>query len=333
MLFTVGVIFTSFLVGFAMKRGGLCTYAAVLQIVHHKRLERMLVFLGAAAWAALVVLPLAWLWPDWIALAKTHHYFGLALAGGAILGVGAFLNKGCFFGTFVQLVGGNLNYLATLLGLSAGVMLSQRYLQNQLPTGLTPTTIGKPGTLSLIWFSIMAGFALFMAISVKLNGTGFIKKVAGLGHLSWQSSFAMIVIGIGGGLLYATVNGWNYADVLSNGITTLVKDNASAPTAIAIISTTAMVTGGIVAAITANEFAIKPAKPVIIASCFFGGLLMGIAALLTPLAAMTDYSSKASPALHPTHLQDTWQWSLLCWGWFMALGGISRHSNSPARLL
>ena len=65
MLTTLAIVLVSFLVGFAMKRGGLCTYAAVIQIVHHKKIERMMVFLGAAAWATLIVLPLYWATPDW----------------------------------------------------------------------------------------------------------------------------------------------------------------------------------------------------------------------------------------------------------------------------
>ena len=60
MLFYFAVIVISFLVGFAMKRGGLCTYAAVTQMVNDRRMERMMVFLGVAAWATVIILPLHW---------------------------------------------------------------------------------------------------------------------------------------------------------------------------------------------------------------------------------------------------------------------------------
>ena len=98
MLTTLAVILVSFLVGFAMKRGGLCTYAAVIQMVHHKKIERMMVFLGAAAWATLIVLPLYWLTPHWsttqqFSLSLTHHQALIALIGGAVLGIGAFLTQ------------------------------------------------------------------------------------------------------------------------------------------------------------------------------------------------------------------------------------------------
>ena len=281
-LFTLAVIFISFLVGFAMKRGGLCTYAAVLQIVHHKRLDRMLVFLGAAAWSTLIILPLSWSWPEWIKLSLTHHQLMITMIGGALLGVGAFLNKGCFFGTFVQLVGGNLNYLATLSGLSSGIILTHLYLNHYIPATLIATDINHPNATAIVWLTSMTVFALFMALSVKISGNGFIKKLAGLCSLKWESSFAMIIIGIGGGLLYGTVNGWNYADVVADTASKLIKPESNWPSLTALTSTFAMVIGGITAAVTANEFALRRAHLLMIMSCFIGGMLMGVAALLIP---------------------------------------------------
>ncbi len=282
MAFTLAVIIISFLVGFAMKRGGLCTYAAVLQLVQQKKLERMMVFWGAAAWATLIVLPLAWSLPNTISLAHTHHHLLIAIVGGSILGVGAFLNKGCFFGTFVQLVSGNLNYLATLLGLATGIVITYLYLNPYIPVPSSISEVNKPNTTAYLWLLGMGVFALFMVFSIKLSGHSLVKKMAGLCSLSWQSSLSMLIIGTGGGLLYATVSGWNYADVLANSITPLIKPNVTGPSSIALTSTVAMVSGGIIAAVTVKEFAIKAAHFLVMISCFMGGMLMGIASLLTP---------------------------------------------------
>ena len=282
MLLIIAVITISFLVGYAMKRGGLCTYAAVLQIVQEKRLERMLVFLGAAAWATLIVIPLYWSLPRQISLTLTHHNLLIALIGGSILGVGAFLNKGCFFGTFVQLVSGNFNYLATLLGLSIGVISTHLYLDNLIPETSHLTDISKLNSTAYIWLFVMGLFALFMFFSTKLSRDNYIKNKAGLCTMSWQNSSAMITIGIGGGLLYATVSGWNYADVLANSTYKLINQEISGPSYTAIISTISMATGGIIAAVTAKEFAIRPARIIVILSCFLGGLLMGLASLIIP---------------------------------------------------
>ena len=282
MLFTLAVILVSFVVGFAMKRGGLCTYAAVLQIVHHKRFERMMVFLGASAWATLLVLPLYWSMPDKINLSLTHDYLLIAVIGGSVLGIGAFINKGCFFGTFVQLVSGNLNYISTLFGLSAGTSIAHLYLNNHIPTDLIATDINEPNTVAFTWLVGMAVFALLLVFGSKLSKESKINKLADLYAPSWQSHIYMMVIGIGGGLLYGTVNGWNYADVLANAITTLINKNAISPSTAAVLSTIAMILGGITAAVTAREFVIKPAKLLITLSCFIGGVLMGLASRLTP---------------------------------------------------
>lgn len=64
MIFTATAAFTAFIVGFSMKRGGLCTYVAALQIIQQHTAERMFAFLGAAAWATVVVVPLSWWFPD-----------------------------------------------------------------------------------------------------------------------------------------------------------------------------------------------------------------------------------------------------------------------------
>ena len=112
MAIDIGAIITAFCVGFAMKRGGLCTYAAALQIVRQRKFNQLLDFLGAASWAALVVVPLAWWLPQWVGLSGTRNGWLTATAG-------------CVFGTFVQLVGGNINYLTTLLGMALGVALAE----------------------------------------------------------------------------------------------------------------------------------------------------------------------------------------------------------------
>ncbi len=151
MLFSLSVVFVSFFVGYAMKRGGLCTYAAVVQIVNERRFERMMVFLGVAAWATLIILPLHWIFPSQISLSFTHNNLLIATVGGAILGLGAFLNRGCFFGTFVALVSGNINYIATLIGLSFGVSVTYNYLTDFLPNTLTISYVYEPTLYAYLW--------------------------------------------------------------------------------------------------------------------------------------------------------------------------------------
>jgi uncharacterized membrane protein YedE/YeeE len=282
MLFYILVTVVSFIVGFAMKRGGLCTYAAVTQIVNEKRMERMMVFLGVATWAGVVVLPLHWLYPNLFSLSLGHDELLLAVIAGAILGVGAYFNKGCFFGTFVALVGGNLNYIFTIIGLVVGVVLAYFYIPTEMPMVSKPSVVKGAGIVGYLWLVFMILFALFMTLSIKLPSDSFFKRVLGLERLSKGSVFAMIAIGVGGGVLYATVNGWNYSDVLANTTAYLIGAKGMGATTLAILSTLFMVVGGIVAAIYAKEFTLKKIELYMLIGCFAGGVLMGASSMYIP---------------------------------------------------
>jgi len=282
MLFSLGVICISFLVGYAMKRGGLCTYAAVVQIVNERRFERMMVFLGVAAWATLIILPLHWMFPSQFRLSFTHDNLLIAMVGGAVLGLGAFLNRGCFFGTFVALVSGNINYIATLIGLSFGVSITYNYFTAFLPSTLTISDVHEPTLYAFVWLILMTLFALFMSFSIMLSKDHFIKRVSGLDILSWKSVLSMITIGIGGAILYATVNGWNYSDVLTNTTLKLIGIQEKGTTTIALLSTISLIIGGITAAIVAKQFVIRRVHFFLIIGCFTGGAVMGSASMLIP---------------------------------------------------
>jgi uncharacterized membrane protein YedE/YeeE len=282
MLFYFAVIVISFLVGFSMKRGGLCTYAAVTQMVNDRRIERMMVFLGVAAWATFILLPLHWLIPDKIALSTTHYDLGIALIGGAILGLGAYFNRGCFFGTFVALVSGNINYIATLFGLSIGVVVPHFYLASGIPSSIEMSSVSEPHSTAYIWLFGMIVFALFMLFSIKIKEENILKKKTGLHLLNWQSVSAMIVIGLGGTLLYATVSGWNYSDVLTNTTSKFIEKQAMGASSMAILATISMIIGGITAAVMAKEFYVSKVQWYLVLGCFVGGVLMGGASMFIP---------------------------------------------------
>ena len=298
MLFNSFVILISFFVGFAMKRGGLCTYAAATQIVNDKIAERMLVFLGVAAWATFIILPLHWFYPSEIALSSTHHNLYMALIGGAILGLGAYLNKGCFFGTFVALVSGNINYIATLFGLSVGVAFTHFYLADMVPVSSSISVIAKSSQSAYLWLMVMIIFALFMLFSIKLKEDNFLKKRVGLELLGWHSILSMIVIGLGGAVLYATVSGWNYADALANSTLGFISKESMGASTLALLCTLSMSIGGISAAVILKEFRITPIKPLLVSECFIGGTLMGLASMLVP-GGNDGFLLKGLPALAP----------------------------------
>ncbi len=268
MLFEVVALVTAFSVGFAMKRGGLCTYAAVVELVDEGRTRRMLSFLGAAAWAGLAVVPLAWLLPGHVMLSATHDVLAVAVLGGLLLGIGAFVNKGCFFGTFVQLVGGDLNYLATLLGLGGGVMAAHVWLAGARPATNAPALAAVPDMAGMLWLAA-TGLAAVTLLLRAVRGSG-------------AAAAIMLTLGIGGGLLFATISGWDFASVLSQYSFRLLDAGLPSPSKLAILSTLGMVAGGIWAAVSAGVFRLRGLRLSTLVLCFSGGALMGGAAYLVP---------------------------------------------------
>jgi len=191
-LFDGMAIVTALGVGFALKYGGLCTYAAALQMVRQRDFERLAAFLGAAAAATLLILPVAWWHGNLLQLPATHLDWNSMIAGGLLIGAGAWLNRGCFFGTFVQLVGGNLTYLATLAGLLGGALSARWWLAGAIPETLQPTPAATPEAGATWWIVL----ALLFLLAVMARSSS-------------QGRLVLLVLGLGGGWLYASVSGWS----------------------------------------------------------------------------------------------------------------------------
>jgi uncharacterized membrane protein YedE/YeeE len=255
----------AFGVGFAMKWGGLCTYVAARQLVREQRFERLHAFLAAAAFAALLLLPFAWLQTVPLRFAATHELWLTALLAGLVLGAGAWLNHGCVFGTFVQLTGGNPNYLATLLGLAAGASASRLWLS----AWAAPATEAAPALHSLPYGLLALGLGLLMVLPLFRRGRQSRLLVA-------------LMLGAGGGWLFATVRGWDFAAVVTNGLYFLLDLAPRGPTRLAVYCTLAMIAGGLLAAFLRRKFSLQALRWRRAAACFGGGALMGGAAVILP---------------------------------------------------
>jgi len=268
-------ILLAFAVGFAMKYGGLCTYAAALQIVQARRCERLLAFLGAAAWTAVVVVPLAWFGADGLRLAGTHDVWAAAIVGGIVLGVGAYLNRGCVFGTFVQLTGGNLSYLATLVGMVAGSLGARLAVGELVPVASARAVAAVPDAAAWLWLLLGAGFLVSRLLPQRLVGEGWALR-------SRRDLLIMVTLGVGGGLLFATVRGWDFAAVLNGAAFRLASLQPDWPARLAVFCTLAMVAGGITAAVVLRNFRLRRPRWRQVLGSLVGGALMGAAAIVVP---------------------------------------------------
>jgi uncharacterized membrane protein YedE/YeeE len=295
----ITALIASFMAGYAMKSRGLCTYAAALQIVEQGRTDRLCDFLGASAWATVIVVPFSWWFSQSVILSGWHEHIIVAIFGGLFLGLGAFVNKGCVFGTFVQLVGGNLTYLGTLAGMAIGVVISQVVLIDIIPKITHSSLVNSPGIYSFSWLVFTGLFAIAMLFKSRISEASasfrFIK--------SWQIKpkleiFFMLVIGIAGGFLFTTISGWDFATVLTNFTLNRLDAVNPTPNIIAISCTLAMVAGGIYAAITSGRFVFQFSGLFPFMWRLAGGILMGAAARIIP-GGNDGMLLKSIPSLAP----------------------------------
>ena len=282
MIFDSIAVVAAFMVGFAMKRGGLCTYAAALQIVRSGQFERLFAFLGAAAWTVVAIVPLRWFWTDAIQQVSTHSQWSLTLIGGVLLGLGAYLNRGCVFGTFVQLVGGNLTYLFTLLGLACGAVFAKAKLSTVLPVLHDSALTASPGFLAFLWLGVAILFIAYCLVQQKTS----------------RDKIIMFTLGIGGGWLFSTVQGWDFAAVITNTTYYFFNLQLTGPSFLAVVCTIAMVGGGITAAVVSKNFSIRTPQLWSSVGSFLGGVLMGSSSLIIP-GGNDSMLLKGIPALAP----------------------------------
>ncbi len=265
-------VVVAFAVGFAMKYGGLCTYAAAVQIVRERRFERLMAFLAAAAWAALVVVPLAWWWPAELSVSATHDDWAMAVVGGLLLGLGAHLNRGCVFGTSVQLTGGNLTYVATLIGMVAGavavaVAVAAKYgLVAIAPVKTAPALAAQPAVLAMLWLLVAA---IFIISRILRRGRSSASRSLRFHPLS--TILVALTLGVGGGWLFAAVNGWDFATVLMRTAWQSLSITNAGPSLLAIACTLSMVAGGVAAAVSQNRFAWRAPELLPSLASFAGG--------------------------------------------------------------
>jgi len=194
-----------FLAGYATHRGGVCAVAATYELVLERKASRHVGFLFCAA-CGLAVMALGQ------ALGRPVFalYTGLpastaALAGGAIVGVGAFINGRCAFGTIAELGGGVLSRIATLFGFVAGTALGDLAHMRVPPMSAVATPLAA-------W--PVAGALVLALLATVLLGIALARLTPPVAEQEWSPLRAMAVIGLSNGILLVLARSWPYTTVL-----------------------------------------------------------------------------------------------------------------------
>lgn len=266
--------------GFAIQRGGTCTVAAVDELVTHRRGFRLLGLLEASLWV-LGGLLIAQTFGKLGRMPAGYAADAYTLAGGALLGIGAFVNRACVFGTLARLGSGEWAYAVSPVGFFVGCLsVGPLFAPTSRAALADPSLVlAASSWIALPLASLMAariGHALYPALRPAIGST---RTCAGeaIAQRVWSPHVATAVIGITFLVLLLLAGAWAYTDVLAE----LARGMAGhLPARGALL--VALFAGAVIGGATAGRFKPVPIDAAQLARCFLGGLLMGWGSLLIP---------------------------------------------------
>jgi toxin CptA len=258
--------------GFAIQRGGTCTVAAVDEIVSGRGMGRLAAMLEAALWVA-----------GGLLLLHATMHLGAAPAGyavgattvlgGALLGLGACINRACVFGAIARLGSGEWAYLVTPLGfylgcLSVGALFG--------PVAAVPADAAVP----LLQASGVLG-ALFVAFAGWRLARGAWRAAHGAptswATSAWTPRAATVVIGLTFLVTLWLGGAWAYTDLLAD-----LALGRGHDLGVRIALALALLAGAVAGGFVGGRPMRRAPTLAQLARCLAGGALMGWGSLLIP---------------------------------------------------
>lgn len=252
--------------GLAIQRGGTCTVAAVEEIVTQRRISQLRAMLLAALWVAgLITLARAAGWS--MVEPGGYRVTALTIVGGALLGLGAWINGACAFGSVARLGTGGWAYLATPLGFGLGALMLPKLFAIAPPSRLE----GHSQLLDfpIAWASALAVVAIWLLLSLWRA-----RKAR-----TWTPAVATLVIGLCFVMILLLTGGaWTWTDTVSE----LARGMGVAGGTLRLILIVALFGGAIASSIVAGSFKHQRLRAATVLRCFVGGLLMAAGSQLIP---------------------------------------------------
>ncbi len=263
--------------GFAIQRGGTCTVAAIDELLTQRSARRLLAMAEASLWVA-----------GGLALAALVGVAGSmpagfavnagTLAGGALLGAGAWLNRACVFGAIARLGSGEWAYVFTPLGFFAGCLVAMH-------PWLATEPAARLDAASPLFAATALAAPLFVAYALwrtvpplrAARREGIRSGVHLLHAKVWAPHAATIVIGVTFVATLLLAGHWAYTDVLADMARGMAASLGGRGVLLA-----ALLVGAMRGGFTAGRWQRTPPTALAAARCFGGGALMGIGSLLIP---------------------------------------------------
>ncbi len=278
--------------GFAIQRGATCTVAAVDEVLTQRRALRLVAMLEASLWVA-----------GGLALAQLAHVSGSmpagyaislwTVVGGALLGLGAWVNKACVFGAVARLGSGEWAYAATPAGFFVGCL-------SVMPLFMRPAASTNSDASPL--FEVTPLFAVtFLAFALWRARPGLLAlrgadRATWLRLKIWSPHAATVVIGVSFVITLLLAGRWAYTDVLAD--LARAMDSGSVRLLLPILLLTALYGGALFGGLTAGRWQSTPVSLVQVLRCFAGGVVMGWGSLLIP-GSNDGLILIGIPLLHP----------------------------------
>jgi Sulphur transport len=270
------------IMGFAIQRGATCTVAAVDEVLGKRRANRLIAMGEASLWVAggLALASVAGALP---AMPSAYRVTGWTFAGGALLGLGAWVNKACVFGAIARFGSGEWSYAATPVGFYAGCLTvdllfgapAARKLDEGSPV------LAAAGWVALLFTAFAAwrvGPALWSAWAdpggCTARGRARVRRLAA--HV-WAPHAATAVIGVTFVIILLLVGVWAYTDVLAQ-----LARGATMRLVLGAVCLAALYAGAVLGGWTAGRWRSLRVSAGGALRCFVGGVTMAWGSLLIP---------------------------------------------------
>jgi toxin CptA len=266
--------------GYAIQRGATCTVAAVDEMLAQRKGRRLLAMGEASLWVAggLALAGVAGALP---AMPAAYEVSPWTFAGGALLGLGAWVNRACVFGAIARLGSGEWQYAATPAGFYAGCLTLGSLFEAPAARRLDDAS---PVLQGAAWVALLfVAFAAWRVVPPAWSAwfhagrepaQARARRVAA--HV-WAPHAATSVIGVTFVVILLLVGVWAYTDVLAQ----LARGSAMRlPLGVACL--VALYAGALLGGRTAGRW--KSTSPTFggVLRCFIGGATMAWGSLLIP---------------------------------------------------
>ncbi|MEL6464212.1 MAG: YeeE/YedE thiosulfate transporter family protein [Pseudomonadota bacterium] len=258
-------ILAAFILGFALSRASTCTVAATMRLVHQRKVDWLLGIAIAVSWSALALFLITLLMSDQMATPQAFAVNTTLIVAAVVMGVGAWMNGGCFIGSVGKVSSGNLSFLATFAGLAVSQFMGDLVYGLDL-TSMTPTSRLTPQSGPIFW--------AFAATFVALLGWSIWRVV----RRRQEAIIALAIMGAAAAIVYSLQPAWSYEALIGR----LVHGQDITKDLVVVAAVVALFSGATISAALNQKFQLTHAGAIGTMFCFLGGLLMGVGAQLMP---------------------------------------------------